>query len=299
MKQFCLASLACLVCLAPARAQTPEIQAKVQSVLYVKRLQTLGGGFLSEMPDPKSNKLNKANLRATSSAIRALKYLGSEVPNLEVCKKFVASCFDKNSGGFADMPGGKVDVFTTAVGIMAVAELGMPAEPYHAGAVKYLKDNVKTFDDVRIAVAGLERIKEPPPRKTEWLAETMKLTIPPVAEQPNARARMVASQVVSLLRLGETPKDTASIIKDLQAGQRGNGGFGKDESPKGDLESTYRVMRAFVMLKARPANAESLRNFVHKCRNEDGGYAVSPGQPSSVSGTYFAAIIMHWLDEKK
>jgi hypothetical protein len=82
-------------------------------------------------------------------------------------------------------------------------------------------------------------------------------------------------------------------------GQRQNGGWGKDDSEiASDLETTYRVMRCFVMLKARPANVEGVRSFVAKCRNEDGGYGVAPAQPSSVSGTYFAAIITHWLKQK-
>jgi hypothetical protein len=38
-----------------------------------------------------------------------------------------------------------------------------------------------------------------------------------------------------------------------------------------------------------------VRSFVAKCRNADGGYGVAPGQPSNISGTYFAAIILHWL----
>jgi hypothetical protein len=58
-------------------------------------------------------------------------------------------------------------------------------------------------------------------------------------------------------------------------------------------------MRAFMMLKEKPASLEKLMNFVAKCRNNDGGYAAVPGQPSSVNGTYFAAIIAYWFEEKK
>jgi hypothetical protein len=50
------------------------------------------------------------------------------------------------------------------------------------------------------------------------------------------------------------------------------------------------------MLKAKPETAGVLA-FIDKCRNSDGGYGVAPGQPSSVSGTYFAGIIRHWLAE--
>jgi hypothetical protein len=56
-------------------------------------------------------------------------------------------------------------------------------------------------------------------------------------------------------------------------------------------------MRCFMMLKERPARVEGLRTYVAKCRNEDGGYGVAPGQPSNVGGTYYATIITHWLDK--
>ena len=302
MRRFCLASLACLLCLVPVRAQTPEMQAKVNAALYVKRLQTPDGGFVNEAPDPKSNRIPKASLRATSSAIRALKYLGGELPNADKCKKFVASCFDKQSGGFADMPGGTPDVFATAVGLMAVVELGLPAEPYHAAATKYLSENAKTFDDIRIAAAGFEAIKAKPTMKDEWLKVVQAVRLPePGEDNDNGRARMGASKAVTLLRLGLTlDKDmTAKAIASLQRQQRPNGGYGKDNTSKSDLESTYRVMRFFVMTAEKPASVANLRNFIDKCRNEDGGYGVAPGQTSSISGTYYAAIIQYWLDGKK
>jgi hypothetical protein len=56
------------------------------------------------------------------------------------------------------------------------------------------------------------------------------------------------------------------------------------------------VMRAFYMLKEKPDLAR-LRGFVEHCRNADGGYGVTPGTPSSVTGTYYASIIQHWSDE--
>jgi len=43
---------------------------------------------------------------------------------------------------------------------------------------------------------------------------------------------------------------------------------------------------------------EQLRGFIDACRNRDGGYGVASGKPSTVSGTYYAATIQHWLDEK-
>jgi hypothetical protein len=297
MTKFYLASLTCLVCLAPAAAQTPEIQNKTQTVLYVQRLQTKDGGFLPAATDANNKPLTKASLRATSSALRVLKYFGGKLPDKDGCVKFVSGCFDKATGGFADTPGGKPDVVTTSVGVMAVAELGMPQEPYYDAAVKYLGDNVKTFDDVRIAAAALETLKRTGPKEKEWRDIASKLELPAAAA--DARPRMLASQVVTLLRLGDKTTSKDAVVKELQAGQRSNGGYGKDESLRSDLETTYRIMRALWMLEARPPSVDGLHNFIHKCRNEDGGYAVVPGDASSVAGTYYAAIITYWLDNKK
>ena len=85
----------------------------------------------------------------------------------------------------------------------------------------------------------------------------------------------------------------------LKKGQRADGAFGKENTSGSDLESTYRILRAFVMLKEKPRDVAALRAFVAKCQNADGGYGVAPGQPSSVSGTYFAGIILHWLADEK
>jgi hypothetical protein len=40
-----------------------------------------------------------------------------------------------------------------------------------------------------------------------------------------------------------------------------------------------------------------MRDFVASCRNKDGGYGVKPGDPSTMSGAYYAAIVSKWLDE--
>ena len=98
------------------------------------------------------------------------------------------------------------------------------------------------------------------------------------------------------LRLGETLKIDEPVRKLWREDQRNSGGYGKDEAPNADLESSYRVMRGLMMVKEVPADAEGLRSFVAKCRNDDGGYGPAPGETSTVSGTYYATIIRKWLD---
>src|SRR5437660_6890667 len=93
-----------LAVVAPVRAQTAA--EKKETISYLHKLQTRGGGFLATADD------KAPSLRATSAAVRALKYFGGEVPDTGAAVTFVASCYDKESGGFANEPGGKPDVFS-------------------------------------------------------------------------------------------------------------------------------------------------------------------------------------------
>ena len=101
--------------------------------------------------------------------------------------------------------------------------------------------------------------------------------------------------MAAILRLGGKV-DERAVLDAMKKGQRKTGGFGKEDAgDASDLETTYRVMRSFMMLKSRPNDVPALEAFIAKCRNGDGGYGVVPGQPSSVSGCYYAAIIRLWL----
>ena len=78
------------------------------------------------------------------------------------------SCYDPKTGAFAE-PGGKPDVTITSIGVMAAAELGIPHEKY-AKAMDYLKENAKTFEEVRIGAAAVEAwgVKDCPFKLDEW-----------------------------------------------------------------------------------------------------------------------------------
>lgn len=294
MKRLSLILMGCLVVAASARAGEPGLK---ETIAYVQKLQTRSNGFLAGAP--KSTAPALPTLRATSSAVRALHYFGGDIPYKDACITFVESCHDPATGGFRDTPKGTPDVFSTAVGLMAVTELKMPTDKYAQGAVKYLSDNAKSFEDIRIAAAGLERLKAKSPKNDDWLKEVVKLQNPDgTFGKGPGQARATGGSVVTLLRLGGKVPDTERVLKVLKAGQRQNGGYGKnDDEIASDLETTYRVMRCFVMLKSKPGNVEGIRSFVAKCRNPDGGYGIAPGQASSIGGTYFASIILHWLKE--
>jgi hypothetical protein len=293
MKQVGLAALAAwMLVVVPAPGQTPE--EKQATIAYVRGLQVAGSGF---RPDAKAD---QPTLRATSAALRALSYLGGGPRDLMGAADFVQRCYDKASGGFADMPGGKPDVFTTAVGVMAVKEAKLPLEPFAEPVLKYFGGNVQSFEDIRIAAAGLERLGQPAPQARAWLEQIHRLkNSDGTWGKGKGTARMTGSAAVVVLRLGDKLPAADSVLQALKAGQRGDGGFGREEVDTSDLETSYRVLRAFVMLRHRPEKPDALRAFVARCRNTDGGYGLSPGQPSAAGPTYFAAIILHWLDDPR
>ena len=296
MKRFPLYVLGFFAAVATADAQ--DAAAIKQTIAYVQKLQLTSGGFLNAQPKDSET---TPTLQATSSALRALHYLCGDLPNRKGCIKFVESCHDPKSGAFMNTPAGKPGVFTTAVGLMAVTELKLPTDKYAKGAIQYMSENAKGFEDIRIAAAGLERLNAKSPKNDEWLKEVLKLRNKDgtFGKGPGL-ARATGGSVVTVLRLGGKEIDTEVVLNTLKAGQRQNGGYGKDDDEiASDLESTYRVMRCFMMLKTKPGSVEGMRSFVAKCRNPDGGYGAAPGQASSIGGTYFASIILHWLNEKQ
>ncbi|MBL8798612.1 MAG: terpene cyclase/mutase family protein, partial [Planctomycetia bacterium] len=251
MKRALLVSLSALVWLAPARGQTPE--EKKATVEFMQKLQSNTGGFLPAPAAPTDAKAPTPTVRATSSALRALKYFGGEARDRAAAAKFVENCFDKTSGGFADTPGGKPDVFTTAVGLMAMMELKLPTEPYVGPGVKFLTENAKNFEEVRIGAAGLETVNQRPKQADAWLEQVVKTANADgtYGKGPGA-ARATGGAVAAVLRLGGKLDQQGNVVKILKTGQRPDGGFGKEEEQGSDLETSYRVMRAFHMLKEKP-----------------------------------------------
>lgn len=298
-------SFALLLALVPsaASAQTKEIddviKAKLATTKWVLALEAPNGGFYAVTPDPKVDTKPVPGLRATSAAVRTLKYLGADIPNKQKHAAFVLNCFDPKTGGFAE-PGGKPDVTITSVGVMAAVELAIPKEKY-AKAIDYLKENAKTFEDVRIGAAAVEAwgVKDCPFKLDDWQAIATKelgTKLPPIRD---GGARIIGSLTAFTWRLGlqkETDSKQKDVAQLLDLGRRADGGWGKEGEKASDIETTYRVMRAFMLLKEKPDTA-AVRKFVESHRNADGGYGTKPGDKSNMGGTYYATIITKWLDE--
>ena len=190
--------------------------------------------------------------------------LGKKFPNKDKHAAFVLKCYDPKTGGFADTPGGKSDVVSTSIGVMAAAELDIPHEKY-AKAMDYLKENAKTFEEVRIGAAAVEAwgVKDCPFKLEDWQAIAAKklgTNLPPVRD---GGARMIGSITAFTWRLGlqkETDSKPKQIAQLLDMGQLSDGGWAKQGEKASDIESTYRVMRALMLLtESRMGNAITMR----------------------------------------
>lgn len=281
----------------PLAAQTAA--EKTGTVQFLASLQQPDGGFIPGPLTKASVAEPKSSLRATTAAVRAIKYFGGAVPNADKAAAFVMSCYNREAGGFADQPKGTPDVTTTAIGMMAVAEL-YPDRVDPAPSNRFLANNAKSFEERRLAVAGMEAAKVFAPVIKDWFAEMRKAANPDgTFGKGDAQARETGGVIATFLRAGQKlPEDQhKAVVAALQAGQRSDGGFGKPGDNGSDGETTYRVMRAFHLLKEKPKNVDGVRQFFARCRNADGGYGVAPGQPTTVGGTYYAAAVSRWLAE--
>ena len=279
-----------LLALVPAVAFA-QADEKAATIAFVKSLQDPEtGAFAASAPKP-GEKL-KPGLRATNGGVRALRYLGAELPRKEKAALFVLNCYDPKTGTFAE-PGGKADVTITAVGYLAAAELGV-AEKRCAKAIEYLGANAKTFEEVRIAAAAVELADAWPAQTGEWfkLADAQ-LDPDGAAGKGDGRGRDTGSVFAMRLRLQQKVNYTDAAKLALRT-PRADGGYGKTGEAS-ELDSTYRVMRALMLLKDKPTDPANVLAFVGRCRNADGGYGVKPGEPSTLSGVYYAGIIRQWL----
>ena len=268
----------------PVFGQTPADFA--QTAAFAAAHQNKDGGFAPKVGQP-------STLGATNTGLRVLKHVGGSVPDVLACVKFVKSCRD-TSGGFAQTPGGKPDVATTALGLMAASELKIADPAMIKEATEYLGKNAKAFEEVRMAIAGLEAVAAKSDDIPRWNDQIQAMRNPDgtFGEGPG-QAFATGGAAAAILRMGLKLDKRDAVIAAIKAGQRPEGGWSKDAGPP-DLPSSYRVMRAFYMLGEKP-DVQRLLGFIARCRQSDGSYATAPGKAGDLGGTYNATIIIRWL----
>src|SRR5262245_21439807 len=88
--------LALLILPVPVFAQSAD--EKNATIRFLTALQQRDGGFIAEPPDRRVDVTPQSSLRATSGAMRAIRYLGGEVPNKDKALAFVKSCLNADTG---------------------------------------------------------------------------------------------------------------------------------------------------------------------------------------------------------
>ena len=285
-------SIALLVCLAlPTLSQDKSATAR-----FLQELQTAQGGFRNDAGDAHG----RATIMATAASLRALALIGAAPLDKSACVRFVVSCRDAASGGICERPGGKATVLSTAMGLMAMGELGRigAVSPEKSGAtvdaaVVFVEKNSRTTEEIRMALAGMEAVGIGAAKAKAWYDELLPRQLP---ERSSDSLRDIASALV----IAQRTKRDVPLDDELKAiladGQSSDGGYRRPERQASDLETTYVVGRALHMVKSEPKSQSRCRDFVRRCRNVDGGYGMTPGQPSQAIATYFALSILNWLE---
>jgi prenyltransferase beta subunit len=273
-----------VVLTATGRAQTAAEFA--QTAAFAAAQQNEDGGFAAAPGQP-------STLGATNTALRVLDYVGGSALDVPGAIRFVRSC-KAPGGGFAQTPGGKPDVVTTALGLLAAGELRIADKAMIDDTVAYLGANAKTFEEVRMAIAGLEAVEATSPDFPRWADQIEALRQPDGCFGTGAsRAFASGGAGAAFLRMRMPLQRKEAVIAAIKEGQRPDGAWSKDDGPS-DLSSSYRVMRALYMLKEKPDVARLVAYIAH-CRKPDGSYSSTPDGPGSLGSTYFAAIILHWI----
>lgn len=277
-----------------AFAQTAD--EKKATVKFIDSLRDADTGAWAVSP-PKDGEKLKPSLRAVNGAVNALKFFGGELTDKEKVTKFVLGCYDDKTGAFAE-PGDKPTVAMTSVGVLAATALGIDKAKYKK-AMEYIEENAKTFEDYRIGAAAIEAfgVKESGVDTVVWVRWAFLLSGGPDHLSLDPSERSPAGFAAACLRLGHNldKYERKTTLDKIHFHQVKGGGWKKDVTKESDAEATYRVMRALVLLKEKPKDADGVAKFVASCRRKDGGYGVDADAPSSMSGVYYAAMIGEWL----
>jgi pimeloyl-ACP methyl ester carboxylesterase/prenyltransferase beta subunit len=266
------------------QAQTPAEFA--QTAAFAAAHQNKDGGFAAK-PDQASS------LASTNSALKILKHVGGSVPDVLTCVKYVKSC-SVAGGGFAPTPGGKPDVVTTALGLMAASDLKILDHAMIRKAVAYLGRNARTFEEVRMSIAGLEAAGVSSPDIPRWNQQIQTMRNPDgTFGNGAAQAFATGGAAAAILRMGLRLDKRDAVLAAIHAGQRPEGGWSKDDGPP-DLSSSYRITRALFMLREKP-DIERLAGFIARCRHSDGSYSTTPGGTGDLGGTYLGTILTYWI----
>lgn len=260
----------------------------------VRALQNEDGGFSGVKGEP-------STISSTNSAIRVLKHVGSSIPDPIKATQFVKSCYvagENGTGSFSQTPGGKTDLMTTCVGLLAWGDLQMEHGTEVPAALKYLVETAKEYEQVRMSIAAFEAVGVKDKAAFEkWEKQYEAMANPDSTFGTGDKAAMMTGgTIAAFLRMGLPVHEARRILATelIRKNQKPDGGWSASAGDKGDLGTTYRVMRGMFMMDQQPDVAK-LREFIAARRTANGLYAAEPGGAGNLGSTYTATILLWWL----
>ena len=193
------------------------------------------------------------------------------------------------------MPGGKPDVVTTAIGLMAASELKIADPAMIKAAVDYLGKNAKSFEEVRMAIAGLEAVHGTSPDFSEWneMLQGMRNPDGTLGEGPG-QAYATGGAGAAILRMGLKLDKRDAVVAALKAGQRPEGGWSKDDGPaRPGRDLPHHAGPVHAAREARHRAIADVRRPLPPVRRQLREQAGRTRR--SLGGTYTATIVIYWV----
>lgn len=261
-----------------------------EAVEFLATLEQPDGGFINDAAKPE----NLPTLTATLAAVRAFKALGADVPNADKHAEFVLKCYDEK-GGFRENPRAKQGptARTTAVGILACAELGVATDkikdaPAFLDAADYHPTHCALLAAAVNAWGGKW------PGKADAILEKAEPLARAFATGPGA-AQSFAVYINTGFRIRGGINTRLGTVETLRKVTMPDGGWGLPDAKTSDLETTAEVCQALAAARATAVAPAKIREFVASCKNKDGGYGVKPGDPSTAAGTAAFAVVAKFV----
>ena len=162
-------------------------------------------------------------------------------------------------------------------------------------AMDYLGKNAQSFEEVRMAIAGLEAVHGSSPDFPKWneMLQGMRNPDGTWGEGPG-QAYATGGAGAAVLRMGMTLDKRDAVITAAEGRPAPRRRLVQRRRSSPTLAATCRIMRALYMLHERP-DIDRLLTFVARCRQSDGSYASKPGGAGDLGGTYTATIVIYWV----
>jgi len=149
------------------------------------------GGYRMELGEA------PATLAATNAAMRALRYAGVELSDLSAQRRFLLSHFDESEAAFVETGAAGPDTMANAMGLMLMAELGLPENRRALAAKEWLVEHAASEDETYMALAGMAVMGVADELPATWLRDAMDL-----AQDDSATAYRRARAAISCMRCG-------------------------------------------------------------------------------------------------